>query len=138
LSEARKRQEETRNSFAELESFASVGVQTHAREAMEALTGAFNYAAEFQPTEASAKFAQYQAEYGKFAEQVNHDIEHFNGLIYREFTPMWRALLSRLRKEPLPYSSKSHFAELRNPEEGLEPQISSDGPVRLQQVAPSK
>ncbi|MFG1605884.1 hypothetical protein [Actinoplanes sp. NPDC049265] len=116
---ARGRQEKVRDAFAELEAFSLPDVQIPARACMEALTKCFNACTRLDMLEADAQWATYQSQYPRVATELNREAVWFNDIIYTNFTPLWRAILRRAKRKPLPYEPLHHPLELQNPEERL-------------------
>ncbi|BCJ45168.1 hypothetical protein GCM10010168_69690 [Actinoplanes ianthinogenes] len=117
LVKAREGQELTRDAYAELESHASPDVQIPARACMEALTECFNHCASLRIKEADAAWAFFNQQHEVLALEINKESEHFNAIIYSAFTPIWRELLRRTIRKPLPYRAMPPPMPQRNPEE---------------------
>lgn len=137
--QTKQRQEACRDAFADLSLFASTEAQVAAREAMEALTMALEATRQGQPpTESAAIFARYEAAFTRFATAVNDDLAHLNTMLYAFVTPVWRALLAKVRSEPLPFEVVSPPADFTDPtpssdEEGVGA-APPNGPRRLSRV----
>lgn len=118
MAETLKRQEAVRDTFAELESFVPHEVQIAARNCMESLSRCFNSAAAFDVKDAMAAFAFYEQQYQVYALELNKEAEQFNAIIYSSFTPVWRAILRKVRRQPPPYREfMSTPSPLRIPQE---------------------
>lgn len=121
LTEARGAHRAALDAFADLEMRATVQVQIPALSCLEALTASFNYLTALRIKEGKASLAYYEQQYAKFSEELNKEAEHFNAIIYANFTPLWRAVLGRVQRKPLPYKVLNAPTELRNPEERIVP-----------------
>jgi hypothetical protein len=97
------REEAARSAYSTLESFVSISVQVPARDCLEAVTRSVNFSSTMKLTEARAVLASYAQRYEAFATEFNKEIDDYNALIYSVFTPIWRAVLSKARRDPLPY-----------------------------------
>ena len=117
LAEAQEKHRAVLEAFAELEMRATMQVQVPARNCMEALTGAFNHLSALRVKEGAASFAYHAQQYEAFSQELNKEVEHFNAIIYANFTPVWRAILGRVQRKPLPFKVLDPPMELRNPEE---------------------
>jgi hypothetical protein len=99
----RDREDKVQETYARLESFVTVPVQVAAFGAMEAVTKAFNCAANGDVTQARALISSAAQHHEKFATSFNDEINDYNSIIYAIFTPIWRAILDRVRWKPLPF-----------------------------------
>ncbi|WP_435587790.1 hypothetical protein [Micromonospora aurantiaca (nom. illeg.)] len=129
LNEARAAQRATLDAFADLEMRATMQVQIPARNCLEALTNAFNYLTALRVQEGMAQLAYHEQQYAELSKELNKEAEHFNAIIYASFTPIWRALVNRVARKPLPYEVLNTPIELRNPEERIIP-LQQEGDAR--------
>ena len=118
--------------FAELEMRATVQVQIPARDCMEALATCFNYLSAMRMTEADASYAFFTQRYEVLSVELNNEADHFNAIIYSSFTSIWKAILGKARRKPLPYKALPPPIELRNSKERVV--IHPDGDVDAQNV----
>ncbi|MGY4899252.1 hypothetical protein ACWEEK_27170 [Micromonospora aurantiaca (nom. illeg.)] len=124
----REKSETLRNAFADLEAFSSTNLQYPARATMEALTKCYNACVNKDVLEADAQWATYQAQWELTGDELNKESEHFNAIIYASFTPLWRAILRRSLRKPLPYVALGHPTEVKHAGERLRLKRPDNGP----------
>jgi len=106
------RQEACRDTFADIQMFASGHVQVAARAAYESLGAAFDAATTGDLAQARQHYAEYENHFTRFAEGVNVEVNVINTILYAHVTPLWRALYSQLRHKPVPFEPAPTLAPL--------------------------
>ena len=105
--------------FVELELRATMRVQVPARKCVDALASSFNLLTALRIDEAAAAYAFFTRQYEELSIELNKEADHFNAIIYSSFTSIWRAILSRAQRKPLPYKVQPQPIELQNPDEHI-------------------
>ncbi|HEV3402357.1 MAG TPA: hypothetical protein VG078_11100, partial [Acidimicrobiales bacterium] len=96
-------QEDCRDAIADLRMFASSETQEAAWAAMEALSESFNLLVAGDQAASDRAFQGYEESFARFATALNRELEEINHMLYAYQTRLWRAVLNRVRGEPLPF-----------------------------------
>jgi hypothetical protein len=113
------RQEACRDAFADLQMFASVEAQQQAFRAMESLARSHDLILQRDFDGSDGAWADYEKAHEEFSLSLNAEIREVNLALYRHVTPLWRAVLGRIRFEPLPFEVVPAPPELRPIAEGV-------------------
>ncbi|MBB2940508.1 hypothetical protein FB565_000212 [Actinoplanes lutulentus] len=134
--EAERRRVALMQAYAEVETFAPHAVQIAGRDCMEALIKVFNAAQILDGVEADAAYATYQGRHEALGSAINDEMNAINLYIYTSVTPLWRAVMGKALRKPLPYLQMPHLTEIRNPEERLN--LKKSGPEsHISEVRPA-
>ncbi|MEU8328098.1 hypothetical protein [Micromonospora sp. NPDC048839] len=68
--------------------------------------------------ECLAAYAFYQQQYELLATEMNKEADYDNLLIYAHLTPLYKLLLNKALRKPLPHKARGHPTEMENPAEG--------------------
>ncbi|MFI5696394.1 hypothetical protein ACIA58_31345 [Kribbella sp. NPDC051586] len=98
-----EKQAECRDALASINLFASTPAQNAARDAMTALSLSHDAIRQRLTPESDRYWAEYEAAHERFALAVNEEVAHMNALLYAYMTPVWRVVVGKALRKPLPF-----------------------------------